>query len=224
MRACLISALLGVSLALPGSAQAQHMLDQVIGNYEYAQPAGNDGAEAQEAEEERGARRSIPARAQPAGATFVPRPMVQPIPSLEPDPVVPTAEGADYAVDTGRQPVTMYANTAATSASPGGSYTYIAGREPKLPSGARVVSFDSGAWVTACALRLAPEREAGEEAERRYAAAKSRCSDYLDAYISGARSGALDGKASASGEYMMIPVTIMVPQRAQYTDGTPVQR
>ncbi len=43
----------------------------------------------------------------------------------------------------------------------------------------------------------------------------TRCENYLDGYMESARSGALHGHQSATGEYMLVPVTVMVPQQAR---------
>lgn len=52
---------------------------------------------------------------------------------------------------------------------------------------------------------------------------QQRCETYLDGYMASARSGGLHGQYSQSGQYMLVPVTVMVPQRAYYSDGTPVR-
>ena len=54
--------------------------------------------------------------------------------------------------------------------------------------------------------------------------ASGQCEAYLDGYMESARTGGLHGQASATGEYMLVPVTVMVPQRAVYSDGTPFER
>ena len=51
-----------------------------------------------------------------------------------------------------------------------------------------------------------------------------QCEAYLDGYMESARTGGLHGQYSSTGEYMLVPVTVMVPQRAIYADGTPVKR
>lgn len=45
------------------------------------------------------------------------------------------------------------------------------------------------------------------------------CAAYLDGYMASARTGGLHGQYSPSGEYMLVPVTVMVPQRAVYSQG-----
>ncbi|WP_369026472.1 glycine zipper domain-containing protein [Qipengyuania sp. RANM35] len=60
---------------------------------------------------------------------------------------------------------------------------------------------------------------AGEGEDR-----SGQCEAYLDGYMESARTGGLHGRTSASGEYMLVPVTVMVPQRAIYADGKPFER
>lgn len=43
-----------------------------------------------------------------------------------------------------------------------------------------------------------------------------QCEAYLDGYMESARTGGLHGQHSATGEYMLVPVTVLVPQRAVY--------
>ena len=50
------------------------------------------------------------------------------------------------------------------------------------------------------------------------------CEAYLDGYMESARTGGLHGQQSSTGEYMLVPVTVMVPRKAVYSDGAPVER
>ncbi|MBX7494611.1 glycine zipper 2TM domain-containing protein [Qipengyuania sp. 6B39] len=224
-----------------------------------------------------GAQRVILERGSPEPEIFTPRPVVQPIPSVEPDAY---AADRDYAEPPRALHPAMRRTTAA-----GQPYVYRAGRVPALPAGGRVVQFDRQEWLAACADRLTPayayaderdgdgkiagavvgavvggiagnriagrgSRTAGtligagagalggmavggalDRQEERvsgiyeddYAYSYRRCEAYLDQYMASAYSGGLDGRYSATGDYFLVPVTVVVPQRAYYSDGTPVR-
>jgi hypothetical protein len=75
--------------------------------------------------------------------------------------------------------------------------------------------------------------ETGAEAETATVAAGDRtegvsgsyyqCQDYLDDYVARAREGVFQYPERNSEQYMLVPVTVLVPQRAIYSDGTPVE-
>ncbi len=162
------------------------------------------------------------------------------------------AAGADFAQDTAVQvPVTYtdappvasgaIGSTVTPMPAPAGrsgagrTYVYRAGQEPRLPLGGRVVQFDRAAWLQECSRRLAPQRGYTDNSEEYYdyeeieydperaIAAMGRCEAYLDSYIASARSGALRNSTSSTGDYMLVPVTVMQPRQARYSDGTPVR-
>lgn len=116
-----------------------------------------------------------------------------------------------------------------------GGYTYVyESSVPTLPAGGRIVEFDREGWLAECRRRIAPvtyndDGDNGDWADNRGMASESgndggRCEAYLDGYMESARTGGLHGHTSSSGDYMLVPVTVMVPQRAVYGDGMPVER
>jgi hypothetical protein len=103
-----------------------------------------------------------------------------------------------------------------------------------VPAGGRLVHFDPEMWLDECSRRIAPQPEDDEGASHRRHHrpmepavednSRQQCQAYLDDYMRSARSGGLHGLNSESGQYMLVPVTVLVPQRAAYGDGTPVRR
>lgn len=163
-----------------------------------------------------------------------------------------TAAGADFAQDSAVEPAVTYTDSPPVESGAIGStvtpmlapvdrngggqtYVYRAGEEPRLPLGGRVVQFDRAAWLQECSRRLAPQRgyidnsdeyydyEEIEYDPERANAATLRCEAYLDSYMASARSGGLRSSASPTGDYMLVPVTVMQIQQARYSDGTPVR-
>ena len=251
----------GVAM-FPAAAFAQDALEYGVGEYEYAEPLpeemDDNTAEPEirlEPIEERGAQRVIESRQDGSTPTFVERPVLQPLRTVDPDRsgiAGNTAAGADFADDSVVQPAVTYATTpqvtsgafgSAEMRTPGPvyrggagqSYVYRAGEEPRLPLGGRVVQFDRAAWLQECSRRLAPQRgyidnsddyydyEEIEYDPERATAAMSRCEAYLDSYMASARSGGLRNSASSTGDYMLVPVTVMQPRQARYGDGAPVR-
>ena len=248
----------GVAM-FPATAFAQDAMEYGVGEYEYAKPLpeeiDDDMAEPEirlEPIEERGAQRVIEARQDGSTPTFVERPVLQPLRTVDPDRsgiAGNTASGADFADDSVLQPSVTYATSppvtsgemsSAEMRTPGPvyrggagqPYVYRAGEEPRLPLGGRVVQFDHAAWLQECSRRLAPQRgyidnsdeyyeyEEIEYDPERATAAMIRCEVYLDSYMASARSGGLRNSASATGDYMLVPVTVM---QARYGDGAPVR-
>ena len=254
-----IVALISGIAMLPAAAFAQDALEYEIGGYEYAEPLPEEGVEGEveprivlEPTEERGAQRTIQARQDGTAPTFVERPVLQPLRTVDPDRssiIGTTAAGADFAQDS-----TVEAPLSYTEASPvasgaigarmpapvdrsgaGQTYVYRAGEEPRLPLGGRVVQFDRAAWLQECSRRLAPQRGYTDNSDEYYDyeeieydperanAATRRCETYLDSYMASAQSGGLSNSASPTGDYMLVPVTVMQMQQARYSDGTPVR-
>ena len=247
---------------LPVAAFAQDALEYEIGGYEYAEPLPDEVSE-QEVEplivlepiEERGAQRAIQARQDGSAPTFVERPVLQPLRTVDPDRtgmIGAPAAGADFAEDsavaapmtyTDAPPVASGAIGSTVTPMPvpvdrsgaGQTYVYRAGEEPRLPLGGRIVQFDRAAWLQECSRRLAPQRGYTDNSDEYYDyeeieydpvranAATRQCEAYLDSYMASARSGGLRNSASSTGDYMLVPVTIMRPQQARYSDGTPVR-
>ena len=159
---------------LPGAAFAQAALEYEIGGYEYAEPLPEEVAEQEveprivlEPTEERGARRAIEARQEGTAPTFVERPILQPLRTVDPDRtgmIGTTAAGADFAQDSAVQAPVTYTDappvasgaigsTVTPMPAPAGrsgagrTYVYRAGQEPRLPLGGRIVQFDRAAWL-----------------------------------------------------------------------------
>ena len=247
---------------LPGAAIAQDALEYEIGGYEYAEPLQEEVAQEEvepriilEPTDERGAQRAIQARQDGTTPTFVERPVLQPLRTVDPDRngiIGTTAAGADFAEDSSVQAPVSYTDTAPVTSGAIGSigtrmpapvdrsgagqtYVYRADQEPRLPLGGRVVQFDRVAWLRECSRRLAPQRGYTDNSDEYYDyeeieydperanAATRRCETYLDSYMASARSGGLRNNASPTGDYMLVPVTVMQMQQARYSDGTPVR-
>ena len=251
----------GVAM-FPAAAFAQGALEYGVGEYEYAEPLPEetednavDPSIRLEPTEAQGAQRVIEARQDGTTPTFVERPVLQPLRTVDPDRsgiADNTASGADFVEDSAVHAPVTYANTRPVAAEvvgsaetrmqgpvyrsgSGQSYVYRAGEEPRLPLGGRVVQFDRAAWLQECSRRLAPQRGYIDNSDEYYDydeieydperanAAMSRCEAYLDSYIASARSGGLRNIASSTGDYMLVPVTVMQPRQARYSDGTPVR-
>ncbi len=119
------------------------------------------------------------------------------------------------------------------------SMTYVpsggAGAFP-VPPGGRIVQFDRAAWLAECRDRLSTYEDdkrgevigalagaaigdAVEGDPQPSAEAYAECEAYLDDYMASAQSGALSGAPAYYGqEYMLVPVTVTVPQRAVYRE------
>lgn len=228
-------ALCAIPIALLGqTATAQDAIAYETGEYAYAQEAEDSGSPKSPEE----------------GITFRVREIVQPIPSIDPDEpmdstkAAPESEPAMIAV--AEEPRILYAYPAvyARPPEPGSAsrvihrrgnarssdqYTYVyEGSAPSLPAGARIVEFDRSAWLAECRRRLAPvsyyEEDDRAEATPGGDDQSGQCEAYLDGYMESARTGGLHGHTSASGDYMLVPVTVMIPQRVVYGDGTRDER
>lgn len=146
----------------------------------------------------------------------------------------PAQAGADWVQQDGtvHRFHSMPANTAR-------SMTYVpsggAGAFP-VPPGGRIVQFDRAAWLAECRDRLSTYEDdkrgevigalagaaigdAVEGDPQPSAEAYGECEAYLDDYMASAQSGALSGAPAYYGqEYMLVPVTVTVPQRAVYRE------
>ncbi|MEZ5681042.1 MAG: hypothetical protein R3E14_07055 [Erythrobacter sp.] len=238
MTAIRILGLVAAPLAFAATgAIAQETIAYDSGEYEYAQAPEPEVADPREA------------------VVFQERPVVQSIPSVDPDVEIgdlpaqseaPIVEPAPATTGSAEAPRIRYADPAihAQPAAPGGAsrviyrrngqdalpgYTYVyESSVPTLPAGGRVVQFDREAWLAECRHRLGPVTyyvedgydEVMVESEDR----SGECEPYLDGYMESARTGGLHNRHSSTGEYMLVPVTVMIPQRAVYADGTPVKR
>jgi len=60
-----------------------------------------------------------------------------------------------------------------------------------------------------------------EDGSRRRTNSQSQCQAYLDDYMEQAMASAGTVQYGQAGQYMLMPVTVTVPQRAVYPDGTP---
>ncbi|QKG70914.1 hypothetical protein [Erythrobacter mangrovi] len=88
------------------------------------------------------------------------------------------------------------------------------------------MQFDRAGWLAECSRRLSPEVVEEDESAAVDASYEVRatCEDYLDSYMESARSGAFHAQYSDSGQYMLVPVMVMVPQRAVYREDIAVDR
>ena len=64
--------------------------------------------------------------------------------------------------------------------------------------------------------------DAIEDRSRPHSDSYAQCEAYLDSYMQNATASAGAVRYTQPGPYMMVPVTILVPQRVVYRDGTPV--
>ncbi|TMM48187.1 hypothetical protein [Qipengyuania marisflavi] len=89
-----------------------------------------------------------------------------------------------------------------------------------IPAGSQLVTFDRAAWLGACRQRLsgynARDRAAAIAAlggaAAGYSAGRDHCEAYLDSYMNSAAAGTLVPQQGYSQQYMLVPVTVMVPQ------------
>ena len=65
--------------------------------------------------------------------------------------------------------------------------------------------------------------DAIEDRNRRPADSYGQCVAYLDDYMQRATASAGSVQYAQGGQYMLVPVTVAVPQKAVYRDGTPVR-
>ena len=96
---------------------------------------------------------------------------------------------------------------------------YAAG--PALPPGARLVEFNREDWLGQCHERLTRHHDFKKREDRLRAsdAAMAECTTYLDDYMARAAAGAVAQPQAAYGqEYMLVPVTIAVPQELRPVD------
>ncbi|MFA6218804.1 MAG: hypothetical protein WC692_03385 [Erythrobacter sp.] len=251
--------LTAASLALLPAAAAAQNLDYATGDYQYVEQQGE--SETQTREEDRAVPRVIPERQDGAPVIFAPRPVAQPVATVEPDdyadiPPGPAEQGEARlaAGEVLPEKTLLYAYPAIYQhpARAAGAtrviyraretvpqaYGYIYQEaEPPVPAGGRLVQFDREAWLAECSRRIAPR--AGGDGDDEIAAdrdhprhieptlddkSRQSCETYLDGYMQSAQTGGLHGQYSQSGQYMLVPVTVLVPQRAVYSDGTPVSR
>ena len=63
--------------------------------------------------------------------------------------------------------------------------------------------------------------DAIEDGSRRRTNSQGQCQAYLDDYMQQAMASAGTVQYNQAGQYMLMPVTVTVPQRAVYPDGTP---
>ncbi|HBM05376.1 MAG TPA: hypothetical protein DD369_07210 [Erythrobacter sp.] len=63
--------------------------------------------------------------------------------------------------------------------------------------------------------------DAIEDGSRRRSDSRSQCQAYLDDYMQRATADAGATQYNQPGQYMLVPVTVEVPQMSVYRDGTP---
>ncbi len=96
---------------------------------------------------------------------------------------------------------------------------YAAG--PALPPGARLVEFNREDWLGQCHERLTRHNDYDRREDRLRAsdAAMTECTTYLDDYMARAAAGAVAQPQAVYGQqYMLVPVTVAVPQELRPVD------
>ena len=84
------------------------------------------------------------------------------------------------------------------------------------PTEGTVIGLVSGAATGAVIGNTVDDREGAGTGSYR------QCQTYLNEYITRARHDVGQTRYYPEGQYMLVPVTVLVPQRAVYSDGTPV--
>lgn len=101
--------------------------------------------------------------------------------------------------------------------------------------GSQVVAFDRDLWLEECRARLDTYENDAERAKAIGALAgaafgsasdpaggsDAQCRAYFEGYLTRARANAGTAPLAGPGDYMLVPVTIAVPQRGVYSDGPP---
>ena len=211
---------LGLTLAATlglcaGAANAQDNAGADYTNRNSAATTQESG-EPQDVEEQRPARRVIPARRiNENGRIFVEKPVVQ--------GTTETA-GADFSRKT--MPGDSFETVLPV---PGPVRSTEEMVQLPVPAGGRIVNFDRSAWLAECRARLATygETERAGVLDRRSGrqvtsapAQGDECQAYLDDYMADAMAGTLENRTPVYGqEYMLVPVEIAVPRRPVYRDA-----
>lgn len=222
--------LIGTALATPAFAQT---IDYGTGEHRLAASDAEDATVTQSAPAEQiplPADRVIAQRRNGAvPPVFVSRPVIQGMttPDVEGRPVAPIAT-------PGATPVYYAYPVQPQTPVPSGTLGYVPPIAPgsvgypqsyaaaaPLPAGSQIVTFNRDNWLSACRERLAgygsdAEREAAMGALGGAAAGQipgqDRCEAYLDSYVNSASAGTLATQPHYGQQYMLVPVTVMVPQ------------
>lgn len=196
-----------------GAASAQDNAGADYTNRNSVAPKQESG-ERQDVEEQRPARRVIPARrSNENGRIFVQEPVVQ---------GTNDNSGADFS----RKTMPDSRVTATAVSGPVASTAEMV--QLPVPAGGRIVTFDRSAWLAECRARLATygETERADVLDRQRRrqvtsapAQGDECQAYLDDYLADAMAGTLENRTPVYGqEYMLVPVEIAVPRRPLYRD------
>ena len=165
---------------------------------------------------------AVPASTAEPAITHTPVAQASTRPVIVAQPVEPASVPAAYAYPT-HLPATqgasrvIYRAPTPYAATPAYGYAqqpnYAAG--PALPPGARLVEFNREDWLGQCHERLTRHHDFKKREDRLRAseAAMTECTTYLDDYMARAAAGAVAQPQAVYGqEYMLVPVTVAVPQ------------
>lgn len=215
MRSRISLALIGLSfVATPASAQDAQI------DYEGGKPPAESQAtdmvvtHSEPAHEQvLPAQRVIPMRqTQPGTPVYVISPTIQPtMQAVQPGAQVvyayPVQQAPSYYVQGtpatgtyGTVPTTVYARPDAQVA---------------LPPGAQLVTFDRLGWLAECRKRLGIDLRDPATAP----VGPDECESYLDDYMASAAAGRIQPQPVTYGQqYMLVPVTVLIPQQAVYRE------
>lgn len=160
------------------------------------------------------AQRVIPARqTQATGPVYVVSPVIQPTETQAVQPGTQIVYAYQF-----QQPSTIYVQgmpvAGAYPQTHGVTYAYP-GAQVALPPGAQLVTFDHLAWIAECRRRLGIDLRDPSAAP----ALPDECESYLDDYMASAAAGQLQPQPAAYGQqYMLVPVTVTIPQQAVYRE------
>lgn len=168
---------------------------------------------------------AVASQTEQAGEQVVPAQRVIPMrrsqatgPLYAVSPVVQPGDGVIYAYPV-QQAATYYVQAApvAGSRDPAPATVYAhAGTQVALPPGAQLVTFDRPAWLTECRKRLGIDLRDPATAP----AGPDECEAYLDDYMASAAAGRIQPQPVAYGQqYMLVPVTVLIPQQAIYREA-----
>ena len=215
MRSRISLALIGLSfVATPASAQDAQI------DYEGGKPPAESHATA-----------TVVTHSEPAHEQVLPAQRVIPMRQTQPGTPVyvisPTIQPTMQAVQPGAQVVYAYPVQQAPSyyvqgIPATGTYGTVPtavyahpGAQVALPPGAQLVTFDRLGWLAECRKRLGIDLRDPATA----AVGPDECESYLDDYMASAAAGRIQPQPVTYGQqYMLVPVTVLIPQQAVYRE------
>ncbi len=228
MHARLAAFLIASSLVvLPSGSFAQTVIPYDVGEYEYAHPLP-DMRDDIVTETVTGDAEGQPSVDPGTPPTVVSAPAIQTV-----DPSDPAIGGAMTSSAVRSIPSRSAANAPPTPIQFSAPPTY-------LPAGGQVVAFDRKAWLDQCRLRLetyennaerdkvigtliggVAMRSVTQHGSNKSTNSASQCQAYLDTYLQNASATAGTVQYAQPGQYMLMPVTVAVPQRPVYREIGP---